>query len=132
MTRATGAFEVLGGGEDPIEEIDGGIRLTHASGKQAFTGDIAGDGSVEWLMLYRSDRTAHLVGIQRITGSVGGRRGSFVIAADGDHDGSSSRIEWAVVAGSGTGELAGIRGSGQMFAPGGRTGTYELEYELDS
>ena len=131
MTKATGSFEVLTGGEDPIEELDGGIKLTHASGKQAFAGDIEGDGSVDWFMLYRSDRTAHLVGIQRITGSVGGRRGSFVIAADGDHDGKASRIEWVVVSGSGTGELAGIRGSGQMIAPGGRSGTYELSYELD-
>jgi hypothetical protein len=132
MTRASGTFEVLGGSEDPLDELDGGIRLTHASGTQTFTGDIDGDGSVHWLMLYRSDKTAHLVGLQRITGSVGGRRGAFVIAAEGDHDGTSSRITWTVVAGSGTADLVGLRGTGQMIAPGGRTGTYELEYELGS
>jgi Protein of unknown function (DUF3224) len=131
MHKATGSFEVLTAGEEPIAELEGGIKLTRASGTQTFTGDIAGDGSVDWLMLYRGDTSAHLVGLQRITGSVGGRRGSFVIAADGDHDGTSSRIEWVVVAGSGTGELAGIRGSGHLIAPGGRTGTYELGYELD-
>lgn len=132
MTMATGSFEVLTGGEDPIAELDGGIRLTHASGTQTFTGDIDGDGSVDWLMLYRSDKTAHLVGLQRVTGSVGGREGSFVIAADGDHDGTASRVTWTVVAGSGTAGLAGIRGSGQMIAPGGRTGTYELDCEFET
>jgi hypothetical protein len=132
MTKATGSFEVLGGGEDRLDELDGGIRLTHASGTQTFTGDIDGDGSVHWLMLYRGDKTARMVGLQRITGSVGGRRGSFVIAAEGDHDGTSSRIAWSVVDGSGTGDLAGIGGSGEMIAPGGRTGTYELEYAFDA
>lgn len=132
MSKATGSFEVLSGGEDPIDELEGGIKLTHASGTQTFSGDIDGDGSVHWFMLYRSDKTAHLVGLQRITGSVGGRRGSVVIAAAGDHDGTSSRITWSVVTGSGTGDLAGIRGSGTMIAPGGRTGTYELEYEFEA
>ena len=131
MARATGSFEVLAGGDDALDELDGGIRLTHASGAQTFTGDIDGDGSVHWLMLYRKDKTAHFVGLQRINGTVGGRPGSFVLAADGDHDGSMSRINWSVVAGSGSGRLAGIRGSGRMIAPGGPTGTYELDYDFD-
>jgi hypothetical protein len=132
MTTVRGSFEVTGGDENPIEELEGGLRLTHASGTQRFTGGIDGVGSVDWLMTYRSDRTATFVGMQRISGSVDGRRGSLVIAAHGDHDGTASRITWTVVDGSGTGELAGIRGSGQMHAPGGRTGSYELDFELDA
>jgi hypothetical protein len=131
MTKASGAFEVLTAAEDPIDELGGGIKRTHASGTQAFSGDIEGDGSIHWLMLYRGDTTAHLVGLQRITGSVGGRRGSFVIAAVGDHDGAASQFAWTVVRGSGTGDLAGIAGTGRMVAPGGRTGSYELEYQIE-
>jgi hypothetical protein len=131
MTTATGSFDVLSGGDEPIADLDGGCKVTHASGEQRFSGDIEGHGAVDWLMLYRSDKTAHFVGLQRITGSVGGRRGSFVVAAEGDHDGSASTITWNVVANAGTGDLAGIRGSGRMVAPG-KTGTYELDYELDA
>jgi Protein of unknown function (DUF3224) len=131
MDTASGSFEVTLGGEDALDEHDG-IRLTHASGGQTFTGDIEGVGAVDWLMLYRADHTAHFVGLQRITGSVGGRSGAFVVAAEGDHDGASSKITWTVIAGSGTGDLAGITGTGRMVAPGGRTGTYELEYRLES
>jgi Protein of unknown function (DUF3224) len=123
-----GAFQVLSGGEDAFDELDGGIRLTHAYGTQAFTGDIEADGSIHWLMLYRADKTAHLVGQQRLTGLVAGRRGSFVLAAEGDHDGTASAIALTVIADSGTGELAGITGQGTMTAPGGRTGTYEFEF----
>ncbi len=131
MTKASGAFEVLTAAEDPIDELGGGVKRTHASGTQAFSGDIEGDGSIHWLMLYRGDKTAHLVGLQRITGSVGGSRGSFVIAAEGDHDGAASEIAWTVVRGSGTGDLAGIGGTGRMVAAGGRTGSYELEYQIE-
>jgi len=132
MTKATGTFEVESGTDDPYDELDGGIRLTHASGTQTFRGDIDGEGAVHWLMLYRADKSAHFVGLQRITGSVGGRRGTFVLAAGGDHTDGSSRIRWTVVTGAATGELAGIAGSGSMVAPGGAKGTYELEYTLES
>ena len=43
MTVARGSFEVTGGTEDPYDELEGGIRLTHASGSQAFSGDVAGE-----------------------------------------------------------------------------------------
>ncbi len=132
MTKATGAFEVKGGSEDPYDELDGGIRLTHASGSHAFTGDIDGDGAVHWLMLYRPDKTAQFVGLQRITGSIGGRQGSFVAAAEGDHDGTGSTITFTIIAGSGTGGLTGISGEGSLIAKGGPKGTYELEYVLGS
>ena len=58
MTTATGTFEVTGGMDDAYEELDGGIKLTHASGTQTFEGDIEADGAVHWLMLYRPDKSA--------------------------------------------------------------------------
>jgi hypothetical protein len=131
LTNARGSFEVKGGAEDPYDELDSGIKLTHASGSQAFTGDISGDGSVHWLMLYRADKTAHFVGLQRITGSVGGRTGSFVASAEGDHDGTGSTIAFSIIAGSGTGQLSGITGDGSLVAKGGPKGTYEVDYSLD-
>ncbi len=130
MTKATGAFEVKAGTEDPLDELDGGIKLTHASGSQTFTGDITGDGAVHWLMLYRPDKTARFVGLQRITGSVGSRQGSFVATAEGDHDGTGSKITFAIIPGSGTGQLAGISGKGRLITEGGPKGSYEMEYTL--
>jgi hypothetical protein len=130
MTKARGSFEVKGGTEDPYDELDGGTKLTHASGTQAFSGDISGEGAVHWLMLYRADKTARFVGLQRITGSIGGRTGSFVATAEGDHDGTGSTITFSIIPGSGTGELTGISGDGNLVAKGGPNGTYELSYTL--
>ena len=132
MTKARGSFEVSGGTEDPYDELEGGIKLTHASGSQTFSGDISGEGAVHWLMLYRTDKTAHFVGLQRITGSIGGRTGSFVASAEGDHDGTGSTIAFSIIPDSGTGELKGISGDGSLVAKGGPSGTYELSYTLDA
>jgi hypothetical protein len=130
MTRATGSFDISIGGQDTYEERDGGASLAHAWGGQTFSGDIDGEGDVHWLISYAADKTARLVGLQRIKGSVGGRSGSFVVEARADHDGSSSHGSWVVAEGSGQDQLEGISGSGSFDAPGGMKGTYELEYEL--
>jgi hypothetical protein len=130
MENATGTFEISFGNEDSYEEAENGLKLTRASGTQRFTGEIVGDGSVEWLMCYLPDASATFVGMQRIDGSVGGHAGTFVMQAVGGHDGKQSKASWSVVAGSGTGELTGIRGEGSFHAPGGPQATYNLEYRL--
>jgi hypothetical protein len=130
MPKATGSFNILSGGEDGYEERDGGGKLAHAWGDQKFSGDISGDGNVHWLISYASDKTARLVGLQRIDGSVDGRTGSFVIEAQADHTGKSSKGSWSIVEGSGTGDLAGITGTGTFDAPGGPAASYELDYEI--
>lgn len=128
MTDASGTFEISGWNEETVHEGAGNVKLTHVSGTQRFTGDIEGEGSVEWLMCYLPDGTARFVGLQRIDGTIGDRRGSFVMESSGDHDGASSKGTWTVVAGSGTGDLADIGGDGGFEAPGGPEVTYRLAY----
>jgi len=53
-----------------------------------------------------------------------------VLTAEGEHDGTASRISWRIVEGSGSGELAGITGDGDLEAPGGASGTYHLDYDI--
>jgi hypothetical protein len=130
MPTATGSFQVLSGSEDTYEERDGGGRLAHAFGDQAFSGDITGDGAVHWLSSYRADKSARLIGLQRINGTIDGRTGSLVIQATADHTGTSSKGTWSIVEGTGTGELEGIRGKGSFEAPGGPNATYTLDYDL--
>ena len=130
MAKANGSFQITSFNEDTFEDRGGGAKLTHAWGDQALSGDIEGDGRVHWLMSYRPDRTATYVGLQRIKGAVGGRRGSFVIDASGEFDGAASRGSWSIIPASGTGDLKNITGSGAFDAPGGPKATYELDYDL--
>jgi uncharacterized protein DUF3224 len=132
MTKATGTFEITSLNEDPVEDRPDGGKLTRAWGDQTFSGDISGDGAVQWVSLYRGDKTARLVGLQRIAGSIGGRKGSFVIEAAADFSGASSKGTWTVVPGSGTGDLTGISGSGSFEAAGGKSVSYKLDYALSA
>jgi hypothetical protein len=129
-THITGTFRYTSWDENAYEELSEGRRLTRASVAQDLAGDIEGEGSAEWLMCYRPDKTATFVGLQRLTGRVGGREGSFVVESHGTFDGELARGRWTIVPGSGTDELSDITGAGTWQAPHGPEATFELDYDL--
>lgn len=130
MTSAKGTFELASWNEETYEERDDGAKLTRVSVTQKFTGDVAGDGAVEWLMCYRPDGTAHFVGLQRVRGTVGAKRGSFVLETTGEFDGQMAKWSASVVPGSASGELEGLEGRGTFGAPHGSEASFELDYDL--
>ena len=130
-THAQGTFEIQSWDENPYVELEGGAKLTRASVEQAFSGDLEGEGSVEWLMCYREDKTADFVGLQRFVGRLGSRSGSFVMRTQGTFDGEKAAGELSVVAGSGTEELGGITGAGAFVAPHGSTPSVDLDYDFE-
>ncbi|HEX5900313.1 MAG TPA: DUF3224 domain-containing protein [Solirubrobacteraceae bacterium] len=129
-THAQAQFKVESWEENTYEELGGEAKLTRASVGQAFTGDLEGGGSVEWLMCYREDKTADFVGLQRFVGRIGSRSGSFVMQTRGSFDGTEAKGRLDVVAGSGTEELSAITGTGAFAAPLGSTASVELDYDL--
>jgi uncharacterized protein DUF3224 len=129
-TQVTSTFKIDSWDEQPYAETEEGGKLTRASVKQTFTGDVDAQGEVEWLMCYRPDQTADFVGLQRVVGSLGGRRGSFVLASTGEFDGKQASGPLTIVPGSGTGELSGISGSGALTAPLGGEPSVSLDYDL--
>ena len=130
MTDASGTFQVTGGGEDAYHEQEDGPKLARVTGSQRFTGDIEGEGSVEWLMCYAEDGTARFVGMQLVRGVIDGRKGSVVLETVGEFDGGKARGRWTVIPGSATGDLAGITGEGRFESPHGPNATYTLEVDL--
>jgi len=130
MKMATGGFEIASWDEATYEELDDGARLARASVTQKFTGDVAGDGAVEWLMAYRADGTAFFVGLQRVRGAVDRHDGAFVLETHGEFDGKVAKWSASVVPGSGSGELQGLKGAATFAAPLGGTASFEMEYEI--
>ncbi len=130
-TKASGAFEVKSWNEETYEEIDGGAKLTRVSVTQSFSGDFVGEGTVEYLMIHRSDGNANFVGLQRLIGRIGDRSGSVVLETNGTFDGSTARSTWSVVPGSGTGGLRGLRGKGGFIAELGPNGSFTLDYDFE-
>jgi Protein of unknown function (DUF3224) len=130
-THAQAKFEVQSWEENAYVELEGDAKLTRASVGQAFTGDLDGEGSVEWLMCYREDKTAEFVGLQRFVGRLGSRSGTFVMRTQGGFDGNEAKGRLDVIAGSGTEELSGITGTGEFAAPMGSTASVELDYDVE-
>jgi len=129
-TQATSSVQMKSWDEQPSAEYEDGTKLTRAKVSQEFSGDVEGDGLTEWLMFHRADGTADFVGLLRIDGRLGDRRGSFVLENRGTFDGKVAEGPLTVVPGSGTGELAGMRGDGEFSAPMGMEATFTLRYDL--
>lgn len=129
---AQGTFEIKDWDEKTYQELERGGKLTQAKVTQTFTGDIQGEGSVIWLMAYTDAKTATFVGIQRVVGRIGNKKGSFLIQTTGVFDGKTAQGDWLLIENSGTGDLAGISGEGTFGAPHGSTAEYQIDYELES
>ena len=131
MTTLNGTFNLASWNEDTVQVLEGDRKLTRAIVTQTFTGDLEGDGWVEWLMCYAEDGTARFVGMQRIEGAADGRTGSVVLETSGDFNGSEAVGTWTVLPGSATGELVGITGSGRFEAPHGPIATYAVDVSFE-
>ncbi len=105
-----------------------GPALTRIHLEERFNGDIEGDGVVECLQAANLDRSANLVGIERVTGAMAGRRGTFLLQITATVIDKKMSAEWSVVPGSGTGQLAGLRGKGGFRADLGESGQVTLDY----
>jgi Protein of unknown function (DUF3224) len=112
----------------PYDEPAEGPSLVRIHVEETFTGDITGTGVVEFLQAARADGTASFVGIERVTGSVGGRSGTFLLQDQGTVADGVVSGDWFVVPGSGTGELTGLCGEGGFRADLGEGAAVTLDY----
>jgi hypothetical protein len=130
-TRANAVITVHAYEPVAYDEPSEGPALTRIHVQESFAGDIAGDGVVEFLQAARADGAASFVGIERITGTVGGRSGTFLLQDAGTVQGSIVSGDWFVIPGSGTGQLAGLRGEGGFRANLGEGAQVHLDYWFD-
>ncbi|ABF40452.1 conserved hypothetical protein [Candidatus Koribacter versatilis Ellin345] len=74
--------------------------------------------------------SAGYVAIERVTGTLDGRSGSFILQHNATMDRGTPALNIVVVPDSGTGELAGIRGAMKIdIQPSGKH-FYDFDYEI--
>jgi Protein of unknown function (DUF3224) len=95
---------------------------------ETFDGDIDAQSTVRALQVRRDDRSACMVSLQRVTGRLGGRQGSFVLQGSEIVDDGRITATWFVVPHSGTGELIGLRGEGGFQGEFGKASEGTLAY----
>ena len=128
---ANARFAIKSWDEKPYSEGEDLPKMTKAAVTKTLTGDIDGEGHVEYLMMYRSDGSATFVGLERITGRIGGKAGTFVLQRTGVFESGQAKESYSVVPGSATGNLSGLRGDGTSGVGHGMEHPFTLNYELD-
>ena len=131
MRTANAHFTIKNWDEKPYSEAQDLPKLTRASVVKTFTGDIEGESRVEYLMMYRSDGSASFVGLERITGRIGDRGGSFVLQRTGAFENGQAKETYTVIPGSATGDLRGLVGEGSSSLGHGNEYPFVLNYELE-
>jgi hypothetical protein len=121
---------VQGWDEQPYSEVEGQLKLTHTTVAKTFQGDLEGQGVLQYLMFYGPSEQTRVLGIERFTGTLAGRSGSFVMEHIGGDDGAEARGTVTILSGSGTGQLAGIAGGGVAVANRKGEMSMTLDYEL--
>lgn len=129
-TRATGPFDVKLN-PLPAYETAPEAMLARMSIDKQFRGDLEATSKGEMLSAGTSVKgSAGYVAIERVTGTLNGRRGSFVLQHNGTMNRGAPQLTVTVVPDSGTDQLVGLSGTmAIVIAPGGKH-SYEFDYTL--
>ncbi len=126
-----GTFEVKMSAEPPFDTADG-VTLGRASFDKQFFGPLTATSKVQMLAARTPIAdSAGYVAIERITGAIDGKNGSFVAVHMGLADRGKRTLKIHVVPDSGTGELVGMSGTMSIEITDGKH-IYELDYTLPS
>ncbi len=107
---ASAVFHITDGYEESFSKIDNGQKLTTGKFFIFYEGELSGESVIMELRNYHHDKKATLYGLERFTGTLAGKSGSFVLEHAGVFENGVINSTRKVIAGSGTNELAGLRG----------------------
>jgi Protein of unknown function (DUF3224) len=128
-TRAQGTFEVR---MTPVatDEKPGTATLGRLTLDKQYRGDLEASSTGEMLSAMTSTKgSAGYVAIERVTGTLHGRSGTFVLQHHGIMNRGHGTLSIGIVPDSGTGQLTGLGGSMKIIIESGKH-SYELEYTV--
>jgi hypothetical protein len=127
--RATGTFEVKLAPQPTTHGADEKLLGRMSIDKQ-FHGDLEGTSKGEMLTgMSAVPGSGVYVAIERVTGTLRGRTGTFILHHTGVMTRGAPTLTVTVVPDSGTGELEGISGTMRIIIEGTKH-SYELDYTL--
>ena len=128
-TLATGIFEVKLSPLAPYAQSED-ANLGRMSIDKQFHGDLEAASKGEMLTAGTAVKgSAGYVAIERVTGSLGGKSGSFALQHSGTMDRGAAQLRVTVVPDSGTGQLAGLTGRMNIIIAEGKH-SYEFDYAI--
>ncbi|MEV0649469.1 DUF3224 domain-containing protein [Phytomonospora sp. NPDC050363] len=115
MPHLTGTFDLTGWEPATVDDTPG-AQLARVRITKTFHGDLAGGTSLTEILTFASpdESLRAYVGLEKFTGTIAGRTGSFVLQHEARAEGEDQSLTWRIVAGSGADGLAGITGEGTI------------------
>jgi len=115
-----------------VDEHPDTAPLGRMSLDKTFHGDLEGSSRGEMLTaMTRVEGSAGYVAIERVSATLHGRTGTFVLQHSGTMTRGAPQLSITVVPDSATGELTGLAGAMSIGRADGKH-SYELTYTLDS
>jgi hypothetical protein len=127
-THASGTFDVKLGPQ-ALSDTAADPTLGRMSIDKQYHGDLEGTGKGEMLTAGSGEGSGAYVAVERVTGKLKGRSGSFSLQHRGIMTRGTPDLAIAVVPDSGTGELVGLAGTMTIKIENGKH-FYEIEYTL--
>ena len=128
--HASGTFEVKLNPQKPDNKEAERANLARMSIDKQFYGDLEGSSKGEMLSAVTDVKgSAGYVAIERVGGTLNGRRGTFVLQHSGTMTRGALQMSITVVPDSGTGQLVGVAGT-MMIKIGDGKHSYEFEYTI--
>jgi hypothetical protein len=114
----------------PYDQTDS-PALVEISLNETFTGDIDGRSTVRALQIRGENGAATMVSVQRFSGTLKGKRGTFVLQGSEIIENGKIKATWFVVPKTGTGDLVGLRGVRGFEGDFGKGSDGKLDYWFD-
>lgn len=129
---AKGPFDVkLAPAALAFDDSDDGAARGRMSLDKHYHGDLEAASKGEMLSAMTGTQgSAGYVAIEKVVGTLAGRRGTFVLQHFATMTRGTPRLEIIVVPDSGTGDLAGLAGAMNIIIAEGGKHFYELDYTL--
>jgi hypothetical protein len=128
--KAIGTFEIKVLPLDSYVTGDEGTSLGRMSIDKTFHGDLAATSQGQMLTAMTAvEGSAGYVAIEQVSGSLHGKKGTFVLQHYGLMDADGQRLILEVVPDSGTGQLATLIGQMSIFIENSQH-KYEFDYSL--
>lgn len=116
----------------PFEGQDPHSKLARMSIDKEITGDLVATTKGQMLSaMTDTEGSAGYVAIERVTGTLNGRKGSFVLQHNAFMNRGVPFLSIAVVPDSGTGDLVGLTGTFEIAIENGQH-SYKFTYELSA
>jgi hypothetical protein len=129
MNKATGSFDVKTTPQAPDAGDDSGIGRLALD--KTFHGDLEGTSKGQMIAVgTATEGSAGYVALERVTGTLGGKSGTFALQHFGIMMRGTPELNVSVVPDSGTDQLEGLSGKMQINISDGHS--YIFEYEIPS